>query len=92
MYKLCSEISSSFRDMSELVEALNYFNMGKDLSAECEINFKGMFEKMDKTYPLIRVANFAPYVRSNDKDLSFPTENLRMVADYVNLVDGPTKA
>lgn len=91
MYKLCSEISSSFRDMSELVEALNYFNMGKDLSAECEINFKGMFEKMDKTYPLIRVANFAPYVRSNDKDLSFPTENLRMVADYVNLVDGPAK-
>lgn len=92
MYKVCSEISSNFRDMSELVDALNYFHMGKELATECETDFKGMFEKMDETYPLIKVANFAPYVKSNDKDISVPKETLKMVADYVNLVDGPTKA
>lgn len=92
MYKLCSEISSSFWDMVEIVEALNYFNMGKELTKECETDFKNMFEKMDETYPLIRVANFACDFRSNDKNIGVSKDTLKMVAHYVNAVDGPTKS
>jgi hypothetical protein len=88
MYKLCSEISSSFRDMAELIEALNYFNMGKDLIASCDVDFNAMFTEMDSTYPLLRVANFAPYFKSNEKESSINSEVLQMIADYVNLVDG----
>lgn len=88
MYKLCSEISSNFRDMSELIEALNYFNMGKDLTKECDVDFATMFHQMDTTYPLIRYANFASCFSSNEKDIGVSRDQLKMIADYVNLMDG----
>jgi hypothetical protein len=87
MYKLCSEISSNFRDMSELIEALRYFKMGNDLVTDCAVDFESMFTEMDSTYPLLRVANFAPYIKSNDKDVSVNSDVLKMIADYVNMCD-----
>lgn len=87
MYKLCSEISGDFWDMKELIESLNYFNMGTDLVNDCDVDFEGMFKKVDSTYPLISFVSFAPYLRSNEKDIGITNSHVKLIADYVNKVD-----
>ena len=87
MYKLCSEISSSFRDMSELIEALKFFHMGNELNSSCDVDFFGLFEKMNSKYPLLKFANFATYLKSNERDSSVDNNVLKMIADYVNTCD-----
>jgi hypothetical protein len=91
MFKLCSEISSNFRDMNDLVTALNYFGMGKNLRDDCDVDFVTMFNNMDITYPLIKRIRFIYGFSNNEKNALVDDNDLQLVADYVNLVDGQPK-
>ena len=88
MYKACVEISKNFRDMAELIRAMNYFGIGKDIADDCKTDYNGMFRAVKKSYPLISLLEGLSKLQNNDINAEISDRLVAEVATYVNLVDG----
>lgn len=91
MYKACVEITSDFRKMVDLVDAIKFFKMGDDVAMDCETNFEELFQNVRKAYPMIIQHNSVRYIQSDAKDSQggnyLTSDVINTVAQYVNFID-----
>jgi hypothetical protein len=87
MYKICSEITPKFRDASDFIEAMAFFNLKDLLSNECNTDFSSLSKEVVKAYPLLSHLEYEGRITSNDKSVSIPKDWLDAVVSYINLVD-----
>ena len=85
MYKACVEISSEFKKLKELSDALHYFKMDEGLSDDCSTDFEKLFEEVRKTYPMLQHIKNAELLTSNNRKI--PNDLLQAISQYVNTID-----
>lgn len=88
MYKVCSEVSKDFRNVLDLICALEFFNLHEPLTNKSSVDFKKLFNAVETSYPMITFTENLHLLKSNAKNEYIDNNMVKAIADYVNMVDG----